>query len=112
MYRNDGIIPKGNDAYRNKYIVIIGHDGKNLYGAVATNTRDHHLVPIDFQYPFKHEGYNCFVNCYQLHQVSSERLTDDCYKGKISDEDFELIVECVKDSPLIQEKLLKKFGII
>ena len=54
---------------------------------------------------------NCYVNCYQLHQVSSARLEKDCYKGKIFDDDFELIVECVKNSPLVEEKTLKRFGI-
>ena len=112
MYPSDGIKPRGTDMYRYKYIIIVGFDGNNLYGIVSTNTRDHHLVPIEFQYPLKHERYNCYVNCYQLHQVSPARLTPDCYKGKISDDDFELIIGCVKNSPLIHEKVLKKFGII
>jgi len=112
MYHSDGIKPKGTDTYRYKYIIIIGYDGYDFYGIVSTNTRDHHIIPIEFQYPLKHHGYNCFVNCYQLHQVSSARLTSDCYEGKISDDDFELIFECVKKSPLISEKVLKKFGII
>ena len=71
-----------------------------------------YLSDIEFQYPLKHDGYNCYVNCYQLHQVSSARLDKDFYKGKISEDDFELIVGCVKNSPLIQEKTLKKFGIV
>ena len=112
MYLSDGIRPKGEDSYRHKYIIIVGYDGENYYGAVATNTHDHHLVPIEYQYPLKHQGYSCFVNCYQLHQVSSVRLTQDCYKGKISDDDFELIVGCIKNSPLVHDKVLKKFGII
>jgi hypothetical protein len=112
MYQSDGIIPKGADTYRYKYIIIVGHDGNNFYGIVSTNTRDHHLVPIEFQYPLKHNDYRCYVNCYQLHQVSSKRLLPDCYKGKIADDDFELIIESVKNSPLIHEKILKKFGII
>jgi hypothetical protein len=109
MYRSDGIAPKGEDVYRNKYIIIIGHDKNDFFGAVVTNTHDHHLVPIEFQYPLKLQGYNCYVNCFQLHQVSSKRLLQDCYKGKITDEDFEMIVGCIKTSPLIQEKLLKRF---
>ena len=112
MYQNDGITPKGDDTYRYKYIVIIGYDGNSIYGTVATNTRDHPLVPIEFQYPLCHQGYKCFVNCYKLHQVSSARLTDDCYKGKISDNDLDLIIECIKTSPLLNDKVLKKFGII
>ena len=112
MYYSDGIKPKGSDSYRYKYIIIAGFDGNNLYGVVSTNTRDHHLVPAEFQYPLKHDGYHCYVNCYQLHQISLARLTPDCYKGKISEDDVDLIIGCVKNSPLIPEKILKKFGII
>ena len=112
MYQTDGIKPKGKDTFRYKYIIIIGYDGNNYYGVVSTNTRDHHLVPIEFQYPLKHDGYDCFVNCFKLHQVSSVRLTQDCFKGKVSNDDFELIVGCVKDSPRIPENVLKKFGIV
>jgi hypothetical protein len=112
MYPNDGITPRGTDTFRYKYIIILGYDGKKFYGTVATNTRDHHLVPIEFQYPLTHEGYKCFVNCYQLHQVSSKRLMPDCYKGKISDDDLDLITECIKTSPLMPEKVLKKFRFI
>lgn len=112
MLPDDGIKPKGTDSYRNKYIVIIGHDGNNFYGAVATNTNDHHLVPIEFQYPLNHNGYKCFVNCYKLHQVSAERLTSDCYNGKISDDDYELIIGCVVNSPLIETNVLKKYGLL
>ena len=112
MFQTDGIKPKGEDTYRYKYIIIVGHDGKSLYAIISTNTKDHHIVPIEFQYPLKHDEYNCFANCYQLHQVSSERLTPDCYKGKISEDDLDLIIRCIKNSPLIHEKLLKKFGIV
>ena len=110
MYRTDNIDPK-NYAYRYKYIIVVGYDGDKLYGVVATNTRDHHLVPIEFQYPLTHQGYKCFVNCYQLHQVSITRLTQDCYEGKISDDDLELIVGSIKTSPIVSEKTIKKFGL-
>ena len=111
MYKSDGIRPKGTDTFRYKYIIIVGYDGNSFYGAVATNTRDHHIVPIEYQYPLNHQGYNCFVNCYKLHEVSSVRLTSDCYEGEISDDDFELIVGCVRNSPIIPAKVLKKYGV-
>jgi hypothetical protein len=112
MDHADGIKPKGTDAYRYKYIIIVGYDGENCHAAVVTSTKDHHLVPIEFQYPLKLDGYDCFVNCFKLFNVSTARLTRDCHKGKISDEDFELIVGCVKDSPRIIPNELKKFRII
>lgn len=112
MYPEDGIKPKGDDTYRYKYIVIVGHDGDTLYGAVVTNTKDHHIIPVEFQYPLTHNGYKCFANCYKLHEIPSKKLTQDCYNGNISMNDYKLIVECVKTSPVIPKKKLKKFGLI
>jgi hypothetical protein len=112
MDTDDGIVPKGMDSYRYKYIVIIGYDGKNCHAALVTNTNDHYLVPIKFQYPLCHNGYKCFVNCFRLFDVSTNRLTQNCYKGKISDVDFDLIIGCVKESPRIIPSDLKRYGII
>ena len=111
MDKSDGITPKGADTYRNKYIIVIGHDGGNLYGVVVTNTHDNHLVPMKFQYPLNDRGYKCYVNCYDLFDVSSERLKDDCFECRISDDDLEFIIGCVKTSPAIPGKILKMFGL-
>ena len=73
MYHDDGIKPKGTDIYREKYIIIIGHDGINLYGAVATNTRDHHLVPITFQYPLNLSGYPAEEKIYSSIRLAAMR---------------------------------------
>ena len=112
MYPKDGIKPKESDTFRNKYIIIVGYDGNNFYGAVVTNTKDHPLIPIKFQYPLIHQGYKCFANCYKLYEVSPTRLTPDCQQGNISEEDYKLIIECIKTSPLIPEKILKKYGLL
>jgi hypothetical protein len=112
MDNSDGIKPKGSDTYRNKFIVIIGSDGNGYFGAVVTNTKDHHLIPIEFQYPLNHEGYACFVNCFKLYEVSSERLPQVLYRGNVSDEDLELIMDCVRTSPRISENTLKRYGLI
>lgn len=112
MDNKDGITPKDADEYRCKYIIILGYDGDSFYGAVATNTKDHPLVPAAFQYPIELNKYKCFANCYKLHEVSEKRLTKDCYMGNISEEDIELIIGCVKTSPMISRKTLEKFRII
>jgi hypothetical protein len=113
MYPEEGIKPKGEDLYRNKYIIVVGHDNNNtLYGVVVTNTKDHHLIPMDFQYPLILDGYKCFVNCHKLYEVSPERLTQDCYRGNISEEHYKFIVGCIRTSPIIPRKKLKKFNLL
>jgi len=112
MYKGDGITPKGDDEYWAKYIIVIGHDGGNYYGVVVTNTCDHRLVPIEFQYPLNDGGYKCYVNCYDLRQVSKKRLTRECYKSSVSEDDIRLIIECLKGSPAVSKKTLKKFGLL
>jgi hypothetical protein len=111
MYPKDGITPKRTNSYRYKYMVIIGCDNENCYAALVTNTKDHRLVPVEFQYPLRHNGYNCFVNCFKMFYVSTNRLTRDCYDGKISNDDLELIIECVKSSHGIKPEDKMKYGI-
>jgi hypothetical protein len=113
MYPEDGIKPRGDDTYRYKYIIIVGRDNNNeFYGAAVTNTKDHHLIPVTFQYPLIHQGYRCYVNCYKLYNVPSKRLEPDCHHGNITKEHYDLIVECIKTSPMIPKKVLKKYGLI
>jgi len=112
MCQEDGISPKGYDTFRYKYIIIVGNNGNTLCGAVVTNTKDHPIIPVEFQYPLTHNGYKCFANCYKLHEIPSNKLTQDCYHGNISMNDCELIITCLKTSPVISKKKLKKFGLI
>jgi len=47
-----------------------------------------------------------------LHQVSILRLTPDCFTGRISNDDFDLIIGCVKESPRIPVSELREFRIV
>ena len=107
MYPSDGITPE-----KPKFIIIVGYDNDGFYGAVVTNTNDHPLIPIEFQYPIRIKGYRCYVNCRKLYQISSSRLDERLYIGNISDEDIELIIRCVQDSDIISVNDLIRFGII
>ena len=107
MYPTDGIRPE-----KPKFIIIVGYDNDGFYGTVVTNTRDHPKIPIEFQYPIRLDGYRCYVNCRKLYQISSLRLKTSLYKGNISDEDLELIIECVQDSDIISVNDLIRFGIV
>jgi hypothetical protein len=111
MDTSDEITPKGDAVNRNKYIIILGEDGGDYFGAVVTNTKDHHLIPIEFQYPIKMDNYKCFVNCFKLYEIHKFRLQKECYKGSISNDDLELITGCIRNSPRVSAKQLKKYGI-
>ena len=112
MNPEDGITPKGTDTYRNKYIIIVGRNDNDCYGVVVTNTKDHPLIPIKFQYPLNLDGYKCYANCRKLFKITSSRLTFHDCKGKISDGDLALIIGCVQESDIIPKSELKEFGII
>ena len=111
MDSDDGITPKNEDTYRYKYIIIVGDDGNNLYAAAVTNTKDHPLIPIKFQYPLKINDYRCYVNCYKIYKVDYQRIHSEDYKGDISCDDLNLIKKCINESPKISIETLKKFKI-
>jgi hypothetical protein len=46
MYPIDGITPKKTDTYRYKYIIILGHDGKNFCRTVAITILNFFLPQI------------------------------------------------------------------
>jgi hypothetical protein len=112
MNKSDGISPKGNAVDRNKYIIIIGEeDGGDYFGVVVTNTKDHHLIPMEFQYPITMDNYQCFANCFKLYEIHKSRLQKKYHQGRILNDDLELIIGCIRTSPRISAKQLEKYGI-
>lgn len=120
--RSNGITPKDGEETRNKYFVVLGFDKEgNVIGGLVINSNINHKLPstiTDYQLPvtiiqcpfLKHNSY---VNCSRLITAEKSRFNQSTYKGKIEDcELMELIIGTVKESPTINKKILKDFGII
>ncbi|EFC67641.1 LOW QUALITY PROTEIN: hypothetical protein HMPREF0670_02287, partial [Prevotella sp. oral taxon 317 str. F0108] len=72
----------------------------------------------DYQLPIKVEQcpflkYNSFVNCSKIIVANKAKFTKNTYRGEISDPEFiDLLINTVKESPTVNTKLLKRFGLI
>lgn len=117
----EGITPKNEQSYRNKYFVVLGFDTHgNVIGGVVVNSkvnsrlasivRDYHLPVTTDECPFLE--YNSFVNCSHLIPVSKDKFNNSTFVGKMKEDTMILIVGAVKECPLINKQQLKEFGII
>ncbi len=117
---NDGITPKDGAASRHKYFVVLGFDGEgNAYGGVIINSRinqrmdqvvkDYHMPIKCSKYPFLR--YDSFVDCLTLKTAPVAKLAAGNYTGRIDEDDIELIIGTLKDSPREKAARLKRFGI-
>lgn len=119
--RSNGIIPKPGDTSRDKYFIILGYDCNGMiYGGVIINSNINLNLPShiqDLHMPIRKDKYaflkrNSYVDCVQLKTVTPQKFNTWKYLGKLDDEDVDLIVGTVKESPRENKARLKAFGII
>lgn len=118
----NGIMPKNNDATRNKFFIVLGFDDEgNVIGGLVINSKINYNLPptvTNYQLPISVEQcpflqHNSFVNCSKIIVAKRTKFSKETYRGEISDTELlSLIIETVKESPTINRKQLKDFGII
>lgn len=118
----NGITPKNGDSTRNKFFIVLGFDNEgNVIGGLVINSKiNHHLPPnvTDYQLPITIKQcpflqHNSFVNCSKIIVAKRTKFNKNTYRGEISDDDLmKLIIDTVKESPTVNKKQLKDFGII
>lgn len=122
LNQSNGITPKNGDESRNKFFIVLGYDKDgNIIGGLVINSKINYRLPpsiTDFQLPISVEQFpflehNSFVNCSKIIIASKSNFSISTYRGTISDEEtLRLIIETVKESPTVNRRLLKDFGII
>lgn len=120
--QQNGITPKNGDLTRDKFFIVLGFDnGGNVIGGLVINSKINYNLPssvTDYQLPIKVEQcpflkYNSFVNCSKIIVANKAKFTKNTYRGEISDPEFiDLLINTVKESPTVNTKLLKRFGLI
>lgn len=119
--RSNGITPKQGDISRNKFFVVLGKDSQgNIYGGVIINSainqrlspaRKMLLMPVKAsKYGFLE--HDSFVDCACLMTVRSDGYATWQYKGRMDDDDVELITGTVSESPFETKAKLEIFGIV
>ena len=122
LNQSNGITPKNGEDSRNKFFIILGYDKDgNIIGGLVINSKINYRLPAsitDYQLPISVEQFpflehNSFVNCSKIIVASKANFGISTYRGTISDEEtLRLIIETVKESPTVNRRLLKDFGII
>ena len=133
---SEGCISKGNVVYlplseeeglhltdgydvRNKFVTIVGvlPDG-TVVGSLLVNTKaSAGNEKVDqCQYPLKKEkydwlDYSSWLDCSRIVPIARSKVLSGKHCGKLSDEDFGLVIQCIKDTTLISNKIKKKYGI-
>ena len=120
--QQNGITPKNGDLTRDKFFVVLGFDNEgNVIGGLVINSKINYNLPssvTDYQLPIKVEQcpflkYNSFVNCSKIIVANKAKFTKNTFRGEISDPEFiDLLINTVKESPTVNTKLLKRFGLI
>lgn len=119
--KQDGVTPKGSDASRNKFFVVLGFDNEgNVYGGVIVNSRiNQNMSPLirDYHMPIKAEEYSflrydSFIDCLQLKTAPLSKFTKGEFVGRLQDDDLNLVIGTIKESPREKKANLLRFGII
>ena len=120
--QQNGITPKNGDLTRDKFFIVLGFDNEgNVIGGLVINSKINYNLPssvTDYQLPIKVEQcpflkYNSLVNCSKIIVANKAKFTKNTFRGEISDPEFiDLLINIVKESPTVNTKLLKRFGLI
>jgi hypothetical protein len=114
LTREEGIETKEKE-FRDKFIVIIGMDANCYYGVLLINTRPG--IPETEQYELKPSAYrflhhNSFVNCSVIKRVTPDKIGSGTSRGRVLDDDLELIMDCVRASRVVSRKEKIRYGLI
>ena len=119
--QQNGITPKNGDLTRDKFFIVLGFDQEgNVIGGLVINSNINYNLPsrvTDYQLPIKVEQcpflkHNSFVNCSKIIVANKTKFTKETYRGEITDPELlNLIVITVKESPTVNPKQLKRFGL-
>lgn len=117
----NGITPKNGDVARNKFFIVLGFDNEgNVVGGLVINSKINYNLPptiTDYQLPITVTQcpflqHNSFVNCSKIIVAKRTNFNRDTYRGEISDSGLmRLIIDTMKESPTVNKKQLKDFGI-
>ena len=120
MDRSNGIIPKKDDNNRNKFFVVIGFDEEgNIYGGVIINSSINQNIRWELKIlhmPIKKSkydflNYDSYIDCSSIKTANISCLSKGNYKGKLDNEDFQLMIETIKSSPVITEIEKNKYNL-
>lgn len=110
------------------FVVVADYFDKNHFGLVYINTEiNQHFaptedlkalhLPLEFTDDREYLTHDCFVACNDIFKYSYDYLADkifnsiDVYRGEVSIEDFQKILQLLKSAKTIKPSVKKEFGV-
>jgi hypothetical protein len=124
MDEKHGITPKHGQKSRDKFFIVIGFtDDGNIIGVVIINKEinEHDYTPELYvgHYELRLSNYkgvlerNSFACCNRIKELNrGEVASNASFEGCLIEDDYNLIMEHLKESKIITPKTKKKFGLI
>lgn len=116
----EGLTLKDGYSARNKFVTIVGvlPDG-TVIGSLLINTKANvgNEKVDQCQYPLRKEkyvwlDYSSWLDCTRIVPIARGKVLSGKYCGALDAEDLELVIQCIKDTDLISNKIKKKYGVI
>lgn len=123
FYPKDRVMPKGDQSTnRTKYFVIIGIDVEGNYVGVSLINSNVNINFARIIAPFQHciypekyeflEGQYRYVDCYSIRDIEKIRITENAeYIGYLDEADLAQIHSLLKQSPAIDARTIKRYGL-
>lgn len=121
LSEEDGLILKDKFDSRRKFVVIISNDNDRfLYATFLINSDANEFTPelSDLQYPLRQEDYphllkyKSTLDCSQPFPIDRTRLKSDGKdKGLLTESDFAVALELIKNSETIEPKTKKRYNL-
>lgn len=121
LNREDGLVIDPKYKTRNKFFVIIGITEKgDIIGSVLINTKPavYNDEIVKCQYLLLQRNYSMIINhdswidCSELFVFERQRIIKEGERhGSINAKDFDIIINIIRDTPLISNKIKRRFGI-
>lgn len=119
LTEKEGLVITSGYETHNKFVVIIGElpDG-TIVGSLLINTHANagSEKVNKCQYPLKKEtyswlDYSSWLDCSRIVTIARDKVLSGKYCGKLLEYDLGLVIQCMKDTTLISNKIKKKYGI-
>ena len=120
MTEANGITLKNGYPTRYKYFVVLGFDCNGVaYGGVIINSQINPNLPQRLKMlhmpiscaKYKFLEYDSFVDCARLMEANPQKFNEWTFLGAIDNDDVELIIGTIKESPVESVERLSRFGL-
>lgn len=122
----DDVTPKGGLEFRPKFFIVIGSAEYGYYIAYvlinkSINTKFLYTKALlNHQYPLHIKDYPeifdiepSYANLARIREIDRDRLLFEAsYQGKLTERDFTLVMETLRNSDVITTKEKKRYGLI